>query len=191
MGLNANITTLAKKSKLQHGAWIALNNKELWTEILSKYTELLKESVYDEESISESFNKTIQGAKDSFWKNLQHEWLYGDRSSRGVVSEISKYFTESDESGSYDQKNDIFTFEYNLIDQKEEWKNNCNDRWSIKAFKKDLLDKIKSSSESVRSKNKIEREKRQNERIAQQKRKEEYTKWNEEKRKSKLLALKA
>jgi len=191
MGMNANITTLAKKAKLQAGAWIALNDPEQFATLLETYTDYLKENGTDQE-ISKDYAKELQEARDSYQDDSYREWLNGDRSNyAGVVYEIAKYFTDA-RDGSYtkhnaDTKTEAFyTFELSSKEDIENAKDSGYNKRQLKAW---ILDSVRNSGEARKQKDKQESEKRKDERERLTAYKAEQNTKAEAKRKVKLLSM--
>jgi len=184
MGMNANITRLAKKSKLQAGAWIALEQPEFFSTLLEAYTDYLKENDTDQ-TLSEDYAKELEEAKESYQDDLYREWLYGDRSNyAGVVYEIAKYFTEARE-GSYNKEDGEYTFTLN----EEDIENAKDGGYNKRQLKTWLLNSISNSGEGQAYKDKQEREKRKVEREKQTAYRAEQTASEEAERKAKLLSM--
>ena len=181
MSVSANITTLAEKAGLQCGAWIALNNDELFQKILTAYTEALKE---DDQTLSKDYTKELEEAKESFNNNLYYEWLNGDRGEEGIISRISKYYTETRHSF-YDKKSYEYTFvlsEYDIQEYKDRgYKSN--------QMKRAILDAIEKDSYNRQEKEKVEREKRQEKREREKKHLTERTEREKQERSEKLSKL--
>jgi len=184
IGMNANITTLAKKAKLQAGAWIALEQPEFFSTLLEAYTSYLKEHGTDQ-NISKDHAKELEEAKDSYYDDQYREWLNGDRSNyAGVVYEIAKYFTD-ERDGSYDKKAGEYTFELNEEDIENAKDSGYNKR-QLKAW---LLDSVRNSGNAKASKDRQEREERKAEREKQTAYKAEQKASAEAERKAKLLSM--
>lgn len=174
------------KEKLQAGAFVALYHAEIWNDLLNAYTEKLKED--RTESISKAYNEQLQEEINSFWDDMNREWLYGDhRDYIGVIKSIAKFWEA--EEGHYDQKTDEYTFTFNEDYAKETLEEYNGKKLTQKAFKEYLLGEIKDSSEVQQRKHKEEREKRkaERERLAQYKAEREAEAIKE--RKEKLLKL--
>ena len=125
ISLNANITNLAKKRKLQCGAFMALETPENWKILLEAYTENLKDNG-TMGSLSKEYVKELEEAKDSYHDDQYKEWLYGDhRDYAGVIYEIAKYFTD-ERDGSYDEKAHSYSFALNDADIEK-----AKDFWDI------------------------------------------------------------
>ena len=177
-----SLITVAR-SKLQAGAYMALNNPNEWEKLLEAYTDELKTNFTD--GISQEYNEALQSEINDYEKQQFKEWLNGDYTNyRGVVYEISKYFTSNDE-GSYDQEKNEYTF---ALDD-EDVENFVDMGYHKNQFKKALLDHIKGASDSHRADERVKREKAQAEfkRLAEYK--AEQTKANEKARKAKLEAM--
>lgn len=119
--LDTGATIPTKKTKLQAGAYMALNNPDQWNDLLKAYTSRLQEDRTD--GISEAYNKQLQKEIYSYNNDLYREWLYGgqERDNNGVVYEIAKYFTEARDGSyiKYDPKTKTdasYTFELNEED---------------------------------------------------------------------------
>jgi len=189
MGMNANITTLAKKAKLQAGAWIALEQPEFFSTLLEAYTDYLKENGQDQE-ISVQYTKELEEARDSAQDDLYREWLNGgqERDNNGVVYEISKYFTDARDGSYYNAETNteaFYTFELNDEDIQNAKDSGYNKR-QLKAW---ILDSVRNSGEARKQKDKQEREKRKAERERLTAYKAEQNTKAEAERKAKLLAM--
>ena len=189
ISLNANLTNLAKKRKLQCGAFMALKTPDAWKELLEAYTEALKQDGV--ESISADYSKELQDAKDSFHDDQYKEWLYGDRDYAGVIKEIAKYFTD-ERDGSYDEKAHSYTFALNdadIDDIKSSWY--VDEKYTItdKDIKDELLDSIIASGNNRKAKERAEAEKRKAERERLAAYKAEQVTKAEAERKAKLLSM--
>lgn len=183
VGINANWERIAKEQKLQAGACVALNNPEEWKKLLETYTENLKTNGID--SMSGTYNKALEEETTEYHDNLYHEWLYGDhRYFAGVIYEIAKYYT-NERNGTYDIKNNKYTFLLNEYDI-EEYK----DRGYRKnQMKRALLDTIKAKSDSRSAKDREQSEKRRAERERLAIYKKEQAEKAEQERKEKLLSM--
>ena len=163
--VNLGITPFVKlnkaflNSKLQAGAFMALNYPDKWEELLNAYKENLKEN--RTESISESFNKELQKEIDEYYDNLTNEWLYGDyRDYEGVVIGISNCFTESRDNGIYITKDDIYILylDKNFIEEAKEA------GYSKREVKKYFLQIAKNKGFARKQEEDLKRQKRQEER---------------------------
>lgn len=182
VSINANWERISREQGLQAGACVALNNKTEWETLLEAYTEKLKDDRTD--GISNAYNKELQEEIDDFWSDMRKEWLYGDRYYAGVISEISKHFTET-RDGEYNEKDNSYTFfmtENDIEDAK-------NHGYNKRQLKKYLLQCIYNKSTDRVNWEKIEREmkKAERERLAQYKK--EQAEKAEQERREKLLAL--
>ena len=183
VSLNANWSKIAYANNIQAGACVALNNPEQWQELLTAYTEILKDNQTD--GISEKYNTEMQKELDSYYDDSYIEWLNGDRSNEGAVSIISKYFTDN-RDGSYNKKENTYTF---CIDDDtlQDYKDNG---YTAAQTKRALLDSIKESSDAQKEKDRAENEKRRAEYAKTKAYKEERAKKEAEERKQKLLSMK-
>lgn len=174
--------TIQNDSNLQAGAQLALNYPLKWSELLDAYTQSLQEDRTD--SISSAYNKALQEEIDDFYDSLNREWLRGDQSSRGVVYEIAKYYTDARE-GSYDQKAGEYTFTLNEYDV-QEYKDKG---YKSNQMKRALIDSIKQSSDARLAKDQEQKAKRraESERLAVYKKEQEEK--AEQERRAKLLSL--
>jgi hypothetical protein len=184
--LDCGSTVSPQKTKLQAGAFMALENPAQWQNLLQTYTSALKEC---DQTLSKEYEKELQSARDSFWKDMQKEWLYGDRSNAGVIEEIAKYYTEDRNAGHYNQKEDIYTFTIDKDTAKEEYENYTTGNFSIKAYKKYLLDTISTKSHNRKEKDTAERAKRKEERERTNAYKAQRKLEDEKERKAMLLSL--
>lgn len=178
-----NDAMLKQKPPLQAGASCALHMPEKWQELLTAYTEKLKEDGID--SISEAYSKQLQKEKDSFNDDQYREWLNGDRSNyAGVVYEIAKYFTD-ERDGSYNKEDQSYTFTLNEYDI-ETAKDHGYKKNQLKSW---LLDRIINAGYAREEKENIEIEKRkaERERLAIYKKKQ--AEEAEADRKAKLLSM--
>lgn len=187
VGYDGNLPSLGmcieNGTKLQAGAFMALNFPDLWAELLELYTEKLKEDRFD--SISKAYILELEKAIDSFYDDQEHEWLYGDRSNyAGVIYEIAKYFTD-ERKGSYDKKADEYTFTLNENDI-EKAKDEGYNKSQLKGW---ILDNASQSGDARRQKETDDREKRKIERERIAKYKAEQKAKAEEERKQKLLSM--
>lgn len=169
---------------LQAGAYVALTYPEQWDSLLEAYTESLKEN--GTESISKEYNKQLEEERDSFHDDQYKEWLNGDRDYRGVIYQISKYFTENT-NGEYDNNTDeyAFTLEEEDIENAKDFGYNKN---QLKSY---IMDSVKSSSEARVYREKQEREERRIERERLAAYKAERTEKEQAQRRAKLLSLTA
>jgi len=187
ISLNANITRLAKEAKLQCGAWVALNNAELWTDMLESYTDALKSE--QTESISPTFNTELEKARDDYSDDMYKEWLHGDyRNWSGVLREIRKYY--SAEGISYDEKKQEVTLEFNDEDMTENLAQYDESKLNAKNLKAYILREIGESSSARYNKDKAEQEKRKAERERLAVYKAEQQAKSDAERKAKLLKMK-
>jgi len=187
MGMNANITTLAKKAKLQAGAWIALEQPEFFATILAVYIKYLQEHGQDQK-ISKDYAKELKEAKESYNDDQYRDWLSGDhRDFNGVIYEIAKYFTEA-RDGSYTKYNvDTKTEAFYIFELNEDDIENAKDSgYNKRQLKAWILDSVRNSGEGRAQKDKQEREKRKVER----ERLTAYKAKAEAERKAKLLLMK-
>lgn len=176
-----------KNTKLQAGAFVALYHTEIWNNLLKQYEIKVKEDRTD--SISKAYNEQLQEEIDSFWSQMNKEWLYGDhRDYIGVIKSIAKYWEA--EEGHYDQNTDEYTFTFDEDYAKETLEEYNGKKLTQKAFKEYLLEQIKDSSEVQQRKHEEEREKRKAERERLSKIKAEQKAKAEQERKEKLLKLK-
>lgn len=183
VSLNANWSKIAYANNMHLGACVALNNPKQWQELLTAYTESLKENrTY---SISAQYNTAMQKTLDDYYDDSYTEWLNGDRSNEGAVSIISKYFTDN-RDGSYNKKENTYTF---CIDDDtlQDYKDNG---YTAAQTKRALLDSIKESSDAQKEKDRAENEKRRAEYAKTKAYKEERAKKEAEERKQKLLSMK-
>jgi hypothetical protein len=185
LGCGATISPQA--TKLQAGAFMALENPAQWQNLLQAYTSTLKE--YDQ-TLSNEYEKELQSERDSFWEDMQKEWLYGDRSNAGIIEEIAKYYTEDRTAGHYNQKEDIYTFTIDKDTAKDELENYQDGAFSIKAYKKYLLDTISTKSHNRKEKDTAERAKRKEEHERTNAYKAQRKLEEEKERKEMLLSLK-
>src|SRR3990167_4081577 len=193
-----NLLPLWKQSKLLFGAFIALEYPALFTEMLGCYQHTVDEAFWDDEKLAEyapELAKDKQDGMDEFWKNLNHEWLYGDRSTQGVIYEIKKYYGA--EETEYQEKHDefIFTFDENELHEKYCGCGEGYDDIKKCAYKKvdwkaELLSSIESNSYSIYNKKHAESEKHAIERKRLNDYKAEQAKQAEAERIAKLKAMK-
>lgn len=176
-----------KKSKLQIGAFIALNYPTEWNDLLKEYTDKLNEDRTD--GHSKDYNEQLQKEIDWYWNDMRKEWLYGDyRDYAGVVREIAKYYTDDRDGGKYDEKTGDYTFYFDeTCEQVDNWK---NDGYKKNQYKRALLAFIKYYSNNQKEKQRAEREKRKEQREKEQAYKKEREQQAEQARRDMLLALK-
>jgi len=153
VSLNANWERLASEKGLQVGATVALLNSDQWEELLTAYEDRLRSDYTG--SISDEWNKELQGDIDSYHDNLYNEWLNGGRDSKGVVYEISKYYTENTD-GEYGNKTHVYTFTM----EEEDIQNAKDHGYNKNQLKSFLLSQIKESSDAKKRKEIQEREER-------------------------------
>jgi len=189
VSLNANWQKISEEQKLQAGACVALNNPEEWANLLSAYTEAVKEqSEFEGNIISELYQKELEEARENFHDDLYKEWLHGDRDSKGIIREIGKYYGgESVEYSTKKQDEMTFTFEDGDIEETMELWN--GKKATIKNVKEWLLIQISNASNARQQKEKKEREARKIERERLAIYKAEQSTRAEEARKAKLLAM--
>lgn len=98
---------LAQLTKAE--AKLFIENAELYQERLARFTEELKEKVQDGTlDESHALAVAVQEANDRGYKDLRHEWLYGDYREPGLLRDASrKYAIDL----SYDDKTDTLTFD--------------------------------------------------------------------------------
>lgn len=171
------------KITLQAGAYMALNKPEQWQELLTAYTESLKDNRAD--GMSQQYNTAMQKTIDDYYEDSYDEWLKGDRSNEGAISIISRYFTEN-RNGTYDSKNNTYMFE---IDDNtlQDYKDNG---YTGAQTKMALLGIIKESSDSQSEKERADNAKRKEEREKTSAYKAERAEREAQERKEKLLSMK-
>lgn len=188
-----------KKSDLLLGAWTALNRPEFFAESLKDWkAELMEElpvgsgSGVLEDQAPELY-KALEEARDSFWKQLHHEWLYGDRSEPGLIRDFERWLVGSyhDINVNYDEKSDSMTIEIS----EENATDFCNN-WDVaisvtaKQFKEMLCMVIGEKIELTHNREQAERAKRRAEYEKTAAYKEERAKVEEAERRAKLSAMK-
>ena len=178
---------------LQAGAYCALNDPDAWSKLLEAWTEKLKENGTD--GPSKDFNKELQDAQDSYNDDQYKEWLNGEYRGKwsGIISTISKYFTESRDAGDYDQKADIYTFTLSPDDAHELacgcYEDGCKDYTTAEDFKAWMLDQIANAGESRKAKDQTAREIRAVERAKEKAYKDARAQAEAAARRAKLEAL--
>lgn len=167
---------LYKKQDLKLGAFIALNFLEWFDNEVKKYKEKNIEDINLGETGIKELQKQIEEARDSFRTDVYNEWLYGDRSSSGVIEKIREAYKA--EELNYNEEEDIATF---IFDEEELHETYCGcyedeqgecEMWKslqendIKEIKSWLVNDIYNSSNELHlikieesKKRKIEREK--------------------------------
>ena len=157
-----------KKSRLMFGAWLALHWPKSFETRLNDYIERVDSAFWDDDELEElapELRADKTKAAESFWQNLTHEWLWGDRNGRGVVAEIGRVYGAEDTE--YDHKRgDVFSFEYDpetlhgrycgCVEDAEKCKEKMN-------YKHELINEIYAAANSRRAKDEAEQEKRHTE----------------------------
>jgi len=147
------------KSTVKHaGAFLALHYPDFFQELLEAYQNDLIDNQGEGEVTSEKYSKDLQEEKEYFFKELEHEWLHGDRSNTGVIYAIGKHYSENPRLATYNQKEDIFTITLSKDDIGDL---ELSDRDGIKMA---LMDSIKNESMKQKSKQDDENKKRKEER---------------------------
>ena len=153
--------------KLKQGAALALNAPDLFTALLSDFTDAIKESKYsymeDDSFIAKyapELAKDMQKAVDEFQEDQYKEWLYGDhRDFAGILRLAAKFFDA--ESVDYDRKADEITLEFTpeaaseMLNEYEE-----GTKATAKNVKSELCDLIANKMEARADEEKAKREKR-------------------------------
>jgi len=164
--IEENTTKVNDQSNLQAGAYYAINYPEAFNNLLKEYTAKVKEQLYNYDIIlSAQYQKEIEENRESYQREEYNEWLYGDhRNYRGVIALISKYYTEDSEAGSYNEKEDIFTFTIDKETAKEELEAYQDGNFTIAKYKIYLLEQIKNKINNRYEKDQAEKRKRKEER---------------------------
>lgn len=144
------------QSELQLGAYIALNAPAIFAEALEKYTDKLKDEApqyYDSEFMElygKNLRKAVMETRDYIESDMRKEWLFGDRSTQGVVKEISKYYGAED--ADYDDKDaDTFYFEFEEEAAAETMGLDYGKKPTAAALKRYLIGQIESAIEGQNS----------------------------------------
>lgn len=151
-------TWISGESNLQAGAQLALNNPEVWEQLLTSYTEKLKDDRTD--GVSPAYNTALEKEINEYHDDQYKEWLNGYHiGCSGVIYEIAKYVTD-ERDGHYDEKNNTYTFTIN---------ENDIEKYTDQGYKKNqmktaLLADIKESSNARKQEDKEKAEKRKLER---------------------------
>jgi hypothetical protein len=160
---------LKKYPRVKYGAAIALGDADLFTALMSDFEDAIKEADWgynDEDSYLYKFApelaKKMQDSIDEFYKDLTHEWLYGDRDSAGLLRDIEKFFDA--ESVDYNAKNDTMGLEFTpeaageLIDGFYSY--DTTKKTTARNLKAALVDDIAVKMEARADEEKAKREKR-------------------------------
>lgn len=180
------------QQKLKFGAYLALNLTDFYQEKLEEFEQDLKDNMYqyyDSKIFDEKapeLKKELEEAEKNFWKDLEHGWLYGDRSESGLIEKYQKSIQAKEVN--YDQKKDIITITIDPEDASELIYGDGTIA-TKKETKEFLISEIENGMSHTAEKNKTKSEER---RIEWQKKKaikEAQAKKDEEERKAKLLAM--
>lgn len=84
---------------------------DLYNIALTNWCNAIREQVwsYDDEHPARI---EMQKARDSAYDDMRHEWLYGDRSSHGVIGEAKKHYCDGDMDIDYDKKNNTVSVSF-------------------------------------------------------------------------------
>lgn len=191
------ITARKARPKLKAGAAIALQSPESWTALLESYKEKAEEYMHEYfdnpwlNTYAPDLQKELQESIDSFWKQLEHDRIWGDRDSAGIIRTLEKKMEAEDVN--YNEKSEIVTLEFTPDQAAEFYENNTGEetkKITAGKLKRAVVDWITSNQEHEHNKKKAENEKRRAESERVNTYKAEQKKIAEAERIAKLAAMK-
>lgn len=158
------------KQPLAFGAFLAINYPVVFTRLLKKYTDKIKELAIDHndielEALAPGLAKELNDAEVQQQKELYKEWLYGDRSNNGIVESIRKYFHA--EEVDYNEATDQLTLTLSESEAKDFLNLLDEDKLTKKECKALIIDHINNTQQYKHEKQHIEAKAR-NERYKEQ-----------------------